>query len=291
MELVNRAGPHAVALETTLLVHGIPRERARPLARQLAAATEEGGSRAAIVGVHSGRAIVGMTEAELEDLLSADDVPKAGTANLGLLAYRAGHAATTVSATVELAAAAGIRVFATGGLGGVHEGYGQRWDVSADLAALARWPIAIVCSGVKSLLDVTSTREALETLGIPCIGWRCDRFPAFYLRESPAGLDGRFDEEAELAAFLRAELDRTRRGIVVCNPIAPADEPPRDRWEQWLEAARARTPGAGGRDVTPRVLAELHAISGGRTLAANISLALSNARLAGRLCRLMQGSR
>src|SRR5690606_10624096 len=132
--------------------------------------------------------------------------------------------ATTVSATMEIAAAAGLRLFATGGLGGVHRGYAQRLDISADLAALARFPVAVVCSGVKSLLDVESTREALESLGVPVVGFGTDRFPAFYRRASEAGVDARFDDPESLAAFLSQELARTGRAVVVANPIPAADE-------------------------------------------------------------------
>ncbi len=198
---------------------------------------------------------------------------------------------------MELAAGAGIRVFATGGLGGIHRGYAQRLDISADLAAFTRFPVAVVTSGCKSILDVASTREALETLGIPVVGYRTDRFPAFYQREAAAGsggaprgsagtdVDARFDDPAELAGFIRGELSRTGRGIVVCNPIPrEAEIKPRD-WDRWLAAAGTRfaVQTAQGRDATPAILAALHQVSKGATLRANIALALSNAELAGRL--------
>jgi pseudouridine-5'-phosphate glycosidase len=190
---------------------------------------------------------------------------------------------------MELAARAGLSVFATGGLGGVHMGYGQRLDISADLAAFTRFPVAVVTSGVKSILDVVSTREALETLGVCVVGFRTDRFPAFYLRESEAGVDARFDDERELAAFLKAELARAGRGVVVANPIPAEHELPRDLWQAWLAQAVSDTAelAASGRDVTPALLGRLHALSGGRTLAANIELVKSNARLAARLAAAM----
>lgn len=284
-DILNRAGPRAVALETTLLIHGVPKESAFPLAEELDAIIAAEGASPAAVGVVSGRPVVGLTGDELQTLIDAPAVPKANSGNLGLLMHRGSHAATTVSATMELAAGAGVRLFATGGIGGVHRQYGERWDVSADLAALTRFPVAVVASGVKNLLDVVATREMLETLGVPVIGYRTDRFPAFYRRESDAGVDARFDDPDDLAAFIHAELDRTGRGVLVCNPIPPEAELEAARWDAWLaEAERhAGEQGAAGRAVTPAVLGALHRVSGGRTLEANLALVRDNASLAARL--------
>jgi pseudouridine-5'-phosphate glycosidase len=291
--------PPRVALETTLLAHGVPRDAAVPLSRDLAAIVRAEGAEPALIGIVGGRAVVGMTEAQLEELL---DAPAAGggavkvnTANLGLMLHGAAHGATTVSATLELAAAAGIRVFATGGLGGVHRGVAEHLDISADLSALTRFPVAVVSSGVKSLLDIAATREVLETLGVCVVGYRTDHFPAFYLRRTdpPIGVDARFDDADELAEFLAFELARSGRGIVVCNPIPQADEVARGDWERWLAEAmrRATAPGApaiaGGRAVTPSALAHLHEVSGEATLRANIALVKSNAQLAARLAAAM----
>lgn len=276
-----------VALETTLLVHGVPPGRGAPLADELRAIIEREGVRAAVVGVVHGNPIVGLDEAELRLLLSASKVQKANTANLGVLVHRASHAATTVSTTMELAAGSGVRVFATGGIGGVHKGYGARLDVSADLMALARFPVAVVASGVKTLLDVESTREALETLGVPVVGYRADWFPAFYRCASAATLDARFDEVDDLGAFVADELRRTRRGVLVCNPIPEADEIGEQDWDRWLREAE-RGLNAAGRDVTPQILARLHDVSGGATLRANLALVRSNAGLAARLCVAMR---
>ena len=178
--VVCRVGSDAVALETTLLVHGVPREAAGPLNIELGEIVSAHGSTPALVGVVAGVPTVGMTSDELDAMLRSERVEKVNTANLGLAMHRGVHAATTVSATCELAARAGLRVFATGGIGGVHRGYGTRLDVSADLAALTRFPVAVVASGVKGLLDVVATREALETLGVPVVGFRTDAFCAFY---------------------------------------------------------------------------------------------------------------
>jgi pseudouridine-5'-phosphate glycosidase len=290
VQIVNRAGPASVALETTLLAHGVPPGEGLPLAAELGAIVRKRGASPAIVGVLDGSPIVGMTDRELVTLLgdgseARPKVAKLNTANLGLAIYRRLNGATTVSATMELAAAAGVRVFATGGIGGVHRDYGQRWDISADLAAHERFTVAVVGSGVKSRLDVESTREALETLGVPVVGFRTDRFPAFYLRESDAAVDGRFDQVIDLAAFIADELARTGRGVLVANPIPEQDEISRSNWHSWLEEARRRldkTPVAG-RDVTPALLGLLHEVSGGSTLRANLALVKSNTDLAAQI--------
>lgn len=280
-----------VALETTLLVHGVPREAAVGLWREIQRVVRGEGAEPALVGVVKGRAVVGMGEAELMALLEAPagSVLKVNTANLGVVMSRGGDGATTVSATMELAAKAGVKVFATGGIGGVHPGYGSSFDISSDLAALARFPVAVVASGVKSILDVAATREALETLGVPVVGWKTDAFPAFYLRQTePAlGVDARFDDVAELGAFVRMELARTGRGVVVANPIPEEHAVPVEQWEMWLRQARAAVEAAGfrGRAVTPALLAALHEASGGATLRANIELVKANAGLAGRIAR------
>lgn len=285
--------PHArraVALESTLLAHGVPHHESLPLARRLESIAREEGAHPATVAVLDGRPVAGLSEPELERLLaqaaSPAGLPKLNTSNLGLAIHRRLSGATTVSTTMEIAAAAGIRLFATGGLGGVHRGYGTRLDVSSDLLALARFPVAVVCSGVKSILDVVSTREALETLGVPVVGFRCDRFPAFYLRASDAAVDARFDDESELAEFLSAELARTSRGIVVANPVPEPDAIDPAELAAWLDQAATT---AAGRDATPAALAALHAVSGGRTLRSNLALAEANTRLAARLAARLDG--
>ncbi|MCC6676352.1 MAG: pseudouridine-5'-phosphate glycosidase [Phycisphaerales bacterium] len=285
--LFRAAGPGHVALETTLLLHGVPKKEAAPLAAQLGAIVRAAGARPALIGIVAGRPVVGLTDPELAELLAAEAVSKVNTANIGLALHRRAHAATTVSTTMELAAAAGIRVFATGGIGGVHRGLASRLDISADLAAFTRFPVAVVTSGVKSLLDVESTREALETLGIPVVGYRTNAFPAFYLRESDARVDERFDDCDDLADFLADELTRTGRGVVVAQPVPAAEEIPPALWREWLDKALTGIGDATGRDVTPRVLARLHEVSEGRTLRANLALVRENARLAAQLAARM----
>ena len=287
--LIVRSEPPAVALETTLLVHGVPRESAFGLHAELERIVRSGGSTPALAGVVGGVPIVGMNEGELRALLSAERVPKANTANLGALMHGRAHAATTVSATMELAAAAGVPVFATGGIGGVHKEYAATLDVSSDLAALARFPVAVVSSGVKSILDVPATREALEAMGVPVVGWRTDRFPAFYLRDGGAGVDWRFDELDALAGYVSRELSRTRRGVLIACPIPERDEIDRARWEAWCAraASDAAASGVSGRDVTPFILARLHELSAGQTLRANIALVKNNAALAAEIAAKM----
>jgi len=304
MRMVNRMqegsfAPRAVALETTLLVHGLPPDRSKVLAADLNRIIRAEGAEPALIGIVAGAATIGLNDAELDMLLRAaaespSAVPKANTANLGVLMHWGSHAATTVSTTMELAATAGIRVFATGGLGGVHRNYGCDLDVSSDLAAFTRWPVAVVSAGVKGVLDVEATREVLETLGVTVVGFRTDVFPAFYRRESRARVDARFDEVIDLAAFLRSEFERIGatggpRGILICNPVPPEHEVPAAEWDRWLDQAEdaAEQAGISGRDLTPFMLARLHEISGGQTVATNIELVKHNARLAAKLASAM----
>ena len=282
MRLRKQVSSRAVALETTLLVHGVPRDSSLELAAELDLIVREAGSTPALIGVVDGSAVVGMDRHELNAMLAAGSIEKVNTANLGAAFHTRRSAATTVSSTMEIAAWAGLRVFATGGIGGVHHGYGHQLDISADLLAFTRFPIAVVTSGVKSILDVVSTREALESLGVTVVGFRTDAFPAFYMRDGGCGVDVRFDDAQELADFVRIELARSGRGIVIANPIPESAEIDRADWSRWLKEAqsRAESSGATGRDVTPAILAELHAVSKGATLRANIELVKSNALVA-----------
>ncbi len=279
-----RVSSRAVALETTLLLHGVPRDAALPLARELTSIVRAHGVEPALIGLVSGRPVVGIDEDELLALVQARDVPKANSANLGVLMHRGSHGATTVSATMEIAHLAGIRVFATGGIGGVHPELVRRVDISSDLAALVRFPLAVVTSGTKGLLDVPSTREVLETLGVPVVGWQTDEYPAFYVRTSGCRVDARFDDIEDLASFVSTELARTNRGIVVANPIPAEHAIDPVEFEDWLAQARERAGDADGRDVTPAILAALHEISNGRTLEANLALVRANTDLSARLC-------
>ncbi len=291
MPLLSRAGPNSVALETTLLLHGVPKDQAAPLAKNLSNIIKQRGVHPALVGVLSGQPIVGLTDDELATLLAAPSVPKANTSNLGVLLHRRSHAATTVSTTMELAAAAGVRVFATGGIGGVHKNFATHLDISSDLIALTRFPVAVVASGVKSILDIAATRELLETIGVPVVGFKTAAFPAFYLRQTdpPIALDATFEDLADLAAFVHTELSRTNRGVLIANPIPAPSELSKADWDRWLSAATAQAHAQGihGRALTPFLLDQLHRLSAGATLKANLDLVMSNAALAADLCRGM----
>jgi pseudouridine-5'-phosphate glycosidase len=279
-----------VALETTLLLHGVPPDQALPMYDDLAAIVTAAGAQPRAMAVLDGRPVSDLSRCQLQAMLAGPSASKINTSSMGVVAdawWRGqgpsrGHGATTVSTTMEMAAMAGIRVFATGGLGGVHKGYGTHWDVSADLYAFTRFPVAVVTSGCKSILDVQATREMLETLGVPVIGYRTDRFPAFYTRDGGCGVDARFDDAATLAAFVRHEMARTCRGVVIANPIPEADEIDPVKFAGWLAQAEAEAAakGATGRAVTPAVLGALHRLSGGATLKANIALVRHNVAVA-----------
>jgi pseudouridine-5'-phosphate glycosidase len=277
------AGRAAVALETTLLAHGLPKGQGLPLAQELDTIIQARIARPATIGVLDGVPIVGMTHSELADFLTRPRIEKANTANLGPLIHQGATAATTVSATVQLAASAGIRVMATGGLGGVHHNTHQRLDISADLAAITRFPVAIVSSGVKAILDVASTRELLETLGVPVIGYNTDTFPAFYLTDSESSVDATYDDPADISAFARHHLAQTGRGVLVVQPVPAEHAIEPHQWPHWLAQAQAATAAVQGRAATPALLDTLHRISDGKTLSANLALVRANADLAARI--------
>lgn len=274
-----------LALESTILTHGVPRAEALPLARELASIALEHGAQPVIFGLIDGQGDQGLDDARLQRLLQQPSgrVKKLNTSLLGAAKAQGFAGATTVSTTMELAAARGIRVFSTGGLGGVHHHLEQRLDISADLAAFTRFPVAVVTSGCKSLLHVINTREVLETLGVPVIGFGTDRFPAFYLRDGGCDVDARFDDVQSLAAYVRHELARTSRGVVIASPIPAEAEISQEDWTRWFSLAQQEAQASTGRDVTPALLASLHAISQGKTLAANLALIKNNVRLGAKL--------
>ncbi len=274
-----------VALETTLVTHGFPYPVGLEVALELERLVRETGAVAATIGVLDGAACVGMTVTEIERLATGD--PRPAKVNLGNLAATIAArrlGSTTVAATVAVAAAAGIRILATGGIGGVHRGAADTGDVSADLGALARYPVAVVCSGAKAVLDLPRTLEALETAGVPVVGYRTETLPAFYRRDSGLALDGRVDSVAELAAVADVHFRLRLGGLVAANPIPAGAELDRTLYESWIEQALAEVAGdVSGRDVTPRLLSALDRISGGAAVTANRALLEANARLAGHL--------
>jgi pseudouridylate synthase len=281
------AGQAVVALESTIVSHGLPRPENIGIARQIEAAVRDGGAVPATIALVDGSVRVGLDDAALEAIATRDDVVKCSSRDLPIAAARGATGATTVAATAHLAARAGIGLFATGGLGGVHREAADTWDESADLVALARTRICVVCAGVKSILDIPATLERLETLGIAVAGYRTDRFPAFYLTDSGHTLPWRLDTPREIADVLAARdaLGLDDRALVIANPLAEDQQLDPDLHERVLgesleAAARA---GVRGRDVTPFLLARFHAGTGGESLRANVALVLANARLAGEI--------
>src|SRR5215213_4319340 len=281
------AGGPLVALESTIITHGLPRPRNLEIARQLVAAVREAGAVPATIAMVAGEARVGLDEHGLSAVAERDDVVKCGVRDLAPLAARRGWGGTTVAATAHLAARAGIRVFATGGLGGVHRGARESWDESADLTTLASTGIVVVCSGVKSILDVGATLERLETLNVTVLGYGTDTFSGFYLTDSGHPLAWRVDSPAQVAAVAgaRTELGTDQRAVVVANPLPPdeqLDPALHDRLlAEGLEAAESA--GITGKDVTPFLLDFLSRETGGESLEANVRLVIRNAALAARI--------
>ena len=275
-----------VALESTIIAHGMPYPDNLETARRVERTVRENGAVPATVAVAGGRLRLGLDEAALERLARGAGVAKLSRRDLAIALARGLDGATTVSATMVAAARASIEVFVTGGIGGVHRGAPETFDISADLPELARTPVAVVCAGAKSILDLGLTLEYLETWGVPVLGFRTDRFPAFFTRESPFGVDARLETEAELASVIRTHWDLgMESGVVVANPIPEehaADERKIDRLtHQALAEAEER--GVTGKEVTPFLLARLDELSGGESLTANVALILANAALGARL--------
>jgi pseudouridine-5'-phosphate glycosidase len=279
-------GRPVVALESTLISHGLPRPRNLDVARELEAEVRAAGAVPATIAVVAGEARVGLDEAALE-AIAGEEVAKCGVRDLAVVAARREHGATTVAATAHLAARAGIGVFATGGLGGVHREARETWDESADLETLARVGTVVVCSGVKSILDVRATLERLETLGVTVLGYGTDRFPGFYLHDSGFPVPWRVDGPAEVAAVAaaRRELGTEDRAIVLGNPLPLDEQLDPGLHVRTLEAglAAASEAGVAGKDVTPFLLDFFHRETGGASLDANVRIVLRNARLAAQI--------
>jgi pseudouridine-5'-phosphate glycosidase len=283
-----------VALETTLVTHGLPRPEGLNVAAELEEAVRRGGAVPATIGVLDGRLRVGLTKTELERLAAARGVAKLNLSNLASHLATGAPGSTTVAATMAAAHAAGIEVLATGGIGGVHREAGRTGDVSGDLTALAHFPVAVVCSGAKAVLDLPRTLEALETLGVPVYGLGTDRFPAFYRRDSGLPVDHRFDTARELAAAVRAHFDLgLGSGIVVANPVPAEDEMPAALYESSLEAALADAArrAVRGRDLTPFLLERLRALTEGASVFSNRALLRANAAAAAALAVALARSR
>lgn len=277
-------GRPVVALESTFIAHGLPWPDNLAIGRELEGVVRREGAVPATIAVLHGRAHVGLAETELARLAErGTSMAKASAADLAVYGATGGDCATTVSGTAVIAARAGIRVFATGGIGGVHRG--TSGDVSHDLYALSTTPIAVVSAGPKAILDLPRTLESLEALGVLVIGRHTAQLPAFYSRSSGLDLPHRVDDDVTLAAILRARWDLGQGGVLVCNPIPVDAELPFDEITPAIEMACADAVASSitGKQLTPFLLSRLAAITGGRSIAANRALACHNAAVAARL--------
>ncbi|MGX7679829.1 pseudouridine-5'-phosphate glycosidase [Jatrophihabitans sp. DSM 45814] len=273
-----------VALESTIISHGLPRPENLRIAREIEQAVRDAGAVPATIAIVDGRARIGLDDEALRAIATSDDVVKVSVRDLATIAALGGVGATTVASTAHLAARAGIAIFATGGLGGVHRYARESWDESADLTTLSRTPITVVCAGVKSILDVPATLERLETLNVGVIGYGTDRFPGFYLADSGYSVDWRIDTASDVARVLkmRDELGTQTYGLVIANPIPIGDQLDRALHDATLQAGLAALGDLGirGKDVTPFLLDFFHRETEGASLTANVKLVLNNARVA-----------
>jgi pseudouridylate synthase len=275
-------GRPVVALESTIISHGMPYPQNVAMATEVEGIVREHGAVPATIAILDGRLCIGLSPEQLELLASDGNVTKVSVRDLPYVVARGQHGATTVAATMRLAAMAGIRTFVTGGLGGVHRGAQQTFDVSADLTELGQTSVAVVSAGVKSILDIGLTLETLETLGVPVLGVGSDEFPSFYSRSSGHAAPMRVDTAAEVAAVMRAKWGLgIEGGVVIANPIPEEDEIAADEIGAIIEQALGDMDALGirGKDATPYLLGRIVEITGGASLTANIALVRHNARL------------
>jgi pseudouridine-5'-phosphate glycosidase len=278
-------GRPVVALESTLLAHGLPRPDNRAAADEVEGAVRAGGAVPATIAVLDGVPHVGLTAEQVDRVCADPDLAKLGVRDLPVAAALGLSGATTVSSTALLAESAGIALFATGGLGGVHREAGETFDESADLTALSRTSLMVVCAGVKSILDVPATLERLESLSVTVVGYRTRTFPGFYVADSGAPLDWAVSSPEEAAAVLAARRALAPGAVVLANPLPEDQQLDRDLHDRVIADALAAAGAAGvrGKAVTPFVLDHLHRASEGATLDVNVRLVLRNAELAGRV--------
>jgi pseudouridine-5'-phosphate glycosidase len=277
-------GRAVVALESTIISHGMPYPQNVATALQVEAEVRQHGAVPATIAIVNGRLKAGLSQEDIELLGRAGHaVTKVSRRDLPFIVASGANGATTVAATMVIAAMAGIHIFATGGIGGVHRGAQESFDVSADLQELAQTPVAVVCAGAKSILDLRLTLEYLETHGVPVVGYQTDALPAFFTRDSAYKVDYRLDTASQIAAVLKAKWAMgLQGGMVVANPIPEAFAMPRAAIDQAIEQAlqEAAQQGIAGKESTPFLLARVCALTGGDSLASNIQLVLNNARLA-----------
>ena len=277
-----KAGKPIVALESTIISHGLPRPSNLEVARQCEEIVRKGGAVPATIALLDGKILIGLEAGELEAIANRDDIAKASIRDLSIIISQNKSAATTVAATAHIGAVAGIKVFATGGLGGVHRGASQSFDESADLTALSQLDMTVVCAGVKSILDVHATLERLETLSIGLVGYKTNSFPGFYLTDSGFTLEHRVENAAEIAKIIKTRTDIATqfKSLVVANPVVV--EMPRARHDEILASGleRAQEEGIDGKAVTPFLLEYFHKASNGESLKINTEIIKSNCALA-----------
>lgn len=284
-----RDGRPVVALESTLIAHGLPWPHNLETARAAEDAVRTEGAVPATIAVWHGKPTVGLTGEQLTELAQGKDVLKASRRDLAVAVAQKRTAATTVAGTMVLAHWAGIRLFATGGIGGAHRGEENAWDISADLVELARTPVAVVSAGAKSILDIARTLEILETYAVPVIGYGTDEFPVFYVRSSGEPVSGRVDTPEAAAALMRAHWALDGSGVVLAQPVPQDVALDSAEFERALRQAEARAAAEGvrGNSLTPVLLSELADLTRGKTLHANRALVVANARLAARVAKCL----
>lgn len=277
-----------VALESTVLTHGLPRPQNLQLARDMERAVADEGAVPATIGFLDGALHIGMSEAQLARLAEEDQVLKVGPRDYASVISKKLCGGTTVAGTMLACKHAGIQVFATGGIGGVHRE--SNFDISADLQALANIPMIVVCAGAKAILDLPATLEYLETVSVPVVGYGTDEFPAFYSRESGLDVSARCDSPEEIVAFARAHWAAgLRSAVLVANPVPEAEAIPKSAMEPYIGQATREAHGQGihGKAVTPFLLQRLNHLTGGKSMQANLALLLNNARLAAHIAKVL----
>ena len=285
-----KAGKPIVALESTIISHGLPRPSNLEVALECERIVRDAGAVPATIALLDGKILVGLEQSELEAVANRDDISKASIRDLAIIVAQGKSAATTVAATAHIAAMAGIHVFATGGLGGVHRGANESFDESADLTALANVDMTMICAGVKSILDVPATLERLETLAISLVGYKTTAFPGFYLTDSGYTLEHRVDSPAEIAAIIKArkEVGTLSKALVVANPVVK--EMDKARHDEILKSGleKAAQQGVVGKNVTPFLLEHFHTTSKGESLAINTEIIKANCLLGAQIAVALQ---
>jgi pseudouridine-5'-phosphate glycosidase len=285
-----KAGKPIVALESTIISHGLPRPSNLEVALECERIVRDAGAVPATIALLDGKILVGLERFELEAIANRDDISKASIRDLAIIIAQGKSAATTVAATAHIAAMAGIHIFATGGLGGVHRGANESFDESADLTALANVDMTMICAGVKSILDVPATLERLETLAISLVGYKTTAFPGFYLTDSGYTLEHRVDSPAEIAAIIKArkEVGTLSKALVVANPVVK--EMDKARHDEILKSGleKADKQGVVGKDVTPFLLEHFHTTSKGESLAINTEIIKANCLLGAQIAVALQ---